>query len=309
MTLHPVIAEIVARARAASGDRTPGIADARAQLDAGTAALGAGPAVRRVGDQEVSGRRGPIPCRVYEDGDDPAGTVVYVHGGGWAIGGPTAFDPFARALCRRSGARVLLVDYALAPEQPFPRGLEDVEDALRWVAERYGADGPLVVVGDSAGANLTAAATIGLAGEVTPALQVLIYPVADCRFDRPSYLRYGEGLLLTRTAMEAFFRMYAPADQWTDPRISVLRHPDLARSPRTRVVTAEYDLLRDEGEELAEALAAAGVETTVHRYSGVHHGFLRLFELVDTADAALTDVSAAIHAATSPARSGRSPGE
>lgn len=301
MTLHPVIAEMVERNRVLqeqAGATAPSVAESRAQLDAGTALLGAGPQVRRVQDLEVPGRGGRIGCRLYDDAETPVATVVYVHGGGWALGGPTAFDPFARALCRRSGARVVLVDYALAPESPFPRGLHDVEDVMRWAAEACGtgegARSPLVMAGDSAGANLVAAAVAELAGTVEVSLQVLLYPVTDCDFDTASYRDHGSGLLITRETMEWFFRMYAAPDLWTDPRISVLRRTDLASSPPTWLATAEYDLLRDEGEAFAAKLAEAGVEVTLRRYPGVTHGFLRLFNLVDTADDALNDIASAV---------------
>ncbi|WP_272874905.1 alpha/beta hydrolase [Roseomonas marmotae] len=186
----------------------------------------------------------------------------------------------------------------LAPEHPFPSGLEDCEDALRWASRHLpaliGRDGPLVLAGDSAGGNLAAVIAQRLHAEIPMAGQVLVYPVTDARFDTASYLRHGSGLTLTRDDMRWFFEHYAPPEQWPDPALSPLRQPEVHSAPPTVVALAEYDVLHDEGKAYAGRLEAAGRLAARRFYPGVTHGFLRLHNLVDTADQAVTELAADI---------------
>lgn len=251
--------------------------------------------MRRVSGLTVPTRSGHIAARLYVPAEAVAGLIVYVHGGGWVIGEMDDFDTLARALAHRSRCALLLPDYRLAPEHRFPAALQDVEDTMIWAASQVallaGVQVPVVAAGDSAGANLVAVATHSLVEQVVLAGQVLIYPVTDCDMTRPSYRDFSLGMQLTHADMGWFFEHYAPGDLHADPRISPLRqpaHPDL---PPTLVVTAEYDVLRDEGEAYARALAEAGVRVTMRRINGLPHGFIRMHNLVDTADAALSAIA------------------
>jgi acetyl esterase len=178
---------------------------------------------------------------------------------------------------------------------PLSSPVEDAVDAVAWAARNLrrlaGREVPLVVAGDSAGGNLAAVAAAELRDDVEIALQVLVYPVTDHDFERPSYHAYASGGLLTRPDMMWFFDHYAPHGLRSDPRVSPLRLPDLAGLPPALVVTAEYDVLRDEGEDFARRLGEAGVPVTLRRYEGLPHGFIRLHNHVDTVAEAVSDIA------------------
>lgn len=303
MALHPFIAAMLATQQAAGApalsDGTPD--EARTIITAGRAALGPGPEMARSSEVSVPTRGGSVPARLLVPHGKVTGIVVYLHGGGWVVGAPADWDTLGRTLAAGSGAAVLLPDYRLAPEHPFPAALEDVEDVLLWVSgpdRPIGGDlrlgGPLVVGGDSAGANLAAVVTRRLRGRVDPVLQVLAYPVTDCHFDTPSYREHTAQPPLTAADMRWFLGHYAPPTAWASPDVSPLRAADLHAMPPTFVLLAEYDVLRSEGEAYAERLREAGVKVTTRRYAGVTHGFLRLHNHVDVARDAVQDVAAAV---------------
>ena len=307
MSLHPLISQMFATmaqaGRPALSAGTP--ADARALTAASRAAFGAGPGLHRVQNLRIPTRSGSITARLLQPAAEVKALVVYLHGGGWVVGELDDYDAMARTLAARSGCALLMPDYRLAPEHRFPAALEDTEDAIRWAAahaeELVGAPLPLLVGGDSAGANLATVAVhelLSQAGQADPsdrltvAGQLLIYPVADADFTRASYLSCSQGMQLTREDMQWFFRHYAPPELHTDPRISPLRRPAHGGLPPTVVITAECDVLRDEGEAYAARLAAAGVPVTARRIDSLPHGFIRLHNLVDAADTALSTIAA-----------------
>jgi len=298
--LHPFIARTMEQARPALSAGSP--ADARTLVSGGRAALGMGPQVQDVFKFELPGREGPIPARLYvSDREQVQGLLVYVHGGGWVCGSLDDFDLLTRALAVRTRCAVLAIDYRLAPEHRFPCGLNDVEDALEWAGrerlQRFGRAVPLVVAGDSAGANLALVALANLRGRVDAALQCLFYPVADSDFERPSYLRHGEGLPLTRQDMLWFLEHYVDASHWEDPRIAPLRNGNLAGCPPTWIAVAEYDVLHDEGVALARELERCGVPVDLREVRGLAHGFVRMFNLLPEADQILDAAATKIRAA------------
>lgn len=303
MALHPFVEAMIARQREAGApalsDGTP--ADARALVAASRGALGPGPDMAESRDLTVPTRSGTIAARLLVPRGGVSGLIVYVHGGGWVVGTIDDFDTLGRELATRSGCAVLLPDYRLAPEHPFPAGLEDVEDVFAWaagtVAGLVGTDVPLVVAGDSAGANLATVAARRLRGRVHPALQVLAYPVAAADLDTPSYRAFGTGLPLTGRDMEWFFDHYVPAGDRESADVAPLRAGDLEGMPPALVITAEHDVLCSEGEAYAGLLAAAGTKVDLRRYPGVAHGFLRLHNHLDVAREAILDVSTAVTAA------------
>lgn len=263
--------------------------------------------VRAVEDRTIPGPGGPIGLRVYRPG--VAGlvpTVVFFHGGGFVLGDLDTHDDHARLLCHAVGSVVVSVDYRLAPEHPFPAGLEDCLTATRWVAENIAGLGGdprrVAVAGDSAGGNLAAAValTATRAGSPELAAQLLIYPGVDFRDDdslHPSRAENGEGLFLTAEDMRWFRSHYLPdAVHATDPRASVLLAPDLAGLPPAVVGTGEYDPLRDEGEAYAHALRAAGVHVVLRRYDGLIHGFFGMGAWSPASAAAAQDLCAELRA-------------
>ncbi|GGH24332.1 alpha/beta hydrolase [Alsobacter metallidurans] len=284
MTLHPFVAAMLEQLKGRPALSSGSPEDARAMVAAARAVIGQGPAMAEVRDIQVPTRAGSIAARHFRPTDAPAGLLVYLHGGGWVVGALDDYDTLARTLAAQSGCSVLLPDYRLAPEHQFPAGLDDAVDALTHGRELAGPATPLLVAGDSAGANLAAVAARKLRGKVALAGQALIYPVADCDFGRPSYHAYGAGLPLTRDDMVWFFRHYAPEAQWTSPDIAPLRAADdLAGLPPTLVVLAECDVLADEGRAFADALERAGVPVMRRTAEGVTHGFIRLHNLFDVA--------------------------
>ncbi len=191
-------------------------------------------------DTAISAPHGTIPVRVLVPHGTPRGVIVYYHGGGWVIGALDEFDTLGRQLAERTSCTVVLVDYRLAPEHRYPAAVEDAYTALEWVAERTdelaGADAPVIVMGDSAGCNLSAivAQRARDDGPAIP-LQVLIYPVTDSDVDNRSYTDPENQLMLTRESMMWFWDHYAPdATTRVNADASPLRTSDLSGLPPPR---------------------------------------------------------------------------
>jgi acetyl esterase len=255
---------------------------ARAGHIAETAYLaGEGRPVAEVRDDAFSGPGGDIPVRIYTP-EGARGTIVYLHGGGWVVGNLDSVDAVCRALALEAGARVVSVDYRLAPEHRFPAALDDTLVVLRHCA----GDGPLAVGGDSAGGNLAAVAARRLRDELPLALQLLIYPVTDAGINTPSYREFDSGHGLSGAGMRHFWNLYLDGADGFDPDASPLRAEDLTGVAPAYVLTAEQDVLRDEGEAYAAALERAGVAVELHRVAGTIHGFWRWQTLARARDAA-----------------------
>jgi acetyl esterase len=259
------------------------------ELGAALAAMaGPSPRMARREDTTVAASdRHPIPVRILVPPQGAHGVVVYLHGGGWVIGAIDEFDAMAAKLAERTSCAVVLVDYRLAPEHRYPTAVDDCWDALGWVAANRAdltgdADAPLIVAGDSAGGNLAAVMAQRSRDRGGPRidLQVLIYPVTDADLDRPSYTDEANQLLLTRDAMAWFWDHYVPdAARRAEPDASPLRASSFADLAPAVVLTAEHDVLRDEGERYADELRAAGVPVDARRHEGQAHGFFTLLLL------------------------------
>jgi acetyl esterase len=242
--------------------------------------------VGSVRELRVAGAAGELRARHYAPSDPggPHPLLVYVHGGGMVIGDLDTHDEPCRLLCRHGAMHVLSVDYRLAPEHPFPAPVEDALAAFRWAAEHaaeLGTDPTRVAIGgDSAGGNLSAVVS-QLAtrdGGPAPALQLLIYPSTNYRHETGSAELFGHGFLLTLDDRRWFDGHYlrGTTAERTDPRVSPLLADDLSGLPPAVVVTAAFDLLRDEGEQYADALRDAGVRVVKHRAAGMIHGFVQM---------------------------------
>jgi acetyl esterase/lipase len=247
---------------------------------------GDGEPVAEVKDHRV----GDVPVRTFRpEGDGPFPAVVYLHGGGWMMGTLDSYDSLLRALANASGAIVVGVEYRLAPEHRYPAALDDSLAAIRWAAANVGT--PLALVGDSAGGNLAAVAAQRLRGELPIALQVLVYPVIDANFETASYHEFSEGHGLSGASMQRFWRLYLDGADPSDPDASPI-NGDLAAVAPAYVLTAEEDVLRDEGEAYAEALRGAGVPTELVRWPGTIHGFFRWLAVTPAAREAIDAVGA-----------------
>ncbi len=229
-----------------------------------------------------------VRARLYRPlGEGPRPTVVYLHGGGWVMGDLDTYDHGCRRIARDTDSVVLSVDYRLAPEHPFPAGVQDCVAAVIWAADHLvelGGSDVLGVAGDSAGGSLTAVVVQALRERVSA--QFLIYPSTDKGGDYPSRAENGSGLGLDVATSAWFLQMYFgdAAVDVTDPRVSPL-HGDLVGLPPALIVTAEFDPLRDEGEAYGSALAAVGVPVETIREDGMIHGYFEFGAISPTADA------------------------
>ncbi|MEU1535272.1 alpha/beta hydrolase [Streptomyces fagopyri] len=221
----------------------------------------------------------------------PLPAVLYIHGGGWVFGSTHTHDRLVRELAVSAQAAVVFPEYTLSPEARYPLALEECYAVARWVTSRgadHGLDQTrLAVAGDSAGGNISAALTL-LAKErrdTSFIQQVLFYPVTDARFDTRSYHQFAESYFLRRDAMQWFWDQYTTsAGQRAEITASPLRATaqQLAGLPPALVITAEADVVRDEGEAYADKLRAAGVAVTATRYGGATHDFVMLDALSST---------------------------
>jgi acetyl esterase len=261
--------------------------------------------VGAVRDLEIAGSPS-LRARHYSP-PEPGGAhplLVYYHGGGFTYGDLDTHDGVCRILCRHGGAHVLAIDYRLAPEHPFPAAVEDARAALHWAlanAAALGADPARVGVGgDSAGGNLAAvvAQLAARDGGRPPALQLLIYPATDFTRRRRSRELFGEGFLLTNSEMEWFETNYLGSARTAaaDPRASPLLAEKLSGLAPALIVTAAFDPLRDEGEEYADALRAAGTPVTLRRFPGFIHAFIAAAGVSRSARDALIEIAGAIRA-------------
>ena len=303
MPLHPVVQKMLEGMKASGwqgiAKTTP--AEARQFMAARSALFGEGPAVGKVENIEIPTRAGKIRGRVLLPKQAPAALIVFYHGGGWVIGGIDESEIIARFMVDETGAGVVLVDYRLAPEHPFPAPIEDCYDALSWSAkEAAKLNVPMAVAGDSAGGNLATVCATLARDQAGPkiALQIMIYPVCDCDMETPSYKTYGSGFVLTAADMSWFYDHYLQGDRAkrATPLVSPLRTRELRGLPPALIMTAEYDVLRDEAETYGKRLAAAGVKVWIKRYQGVTHGFLRMQNLIDVARHGMADIAAAMAA-------------
>ncbi len=237
---------------------------------------------------------GGVKCRLYRSSTATAAPLlIYYHGGGWMIGDLDTHDDICRKLARDAHCSVIAVDYRLAPEHPAPAALDDCIVATQWIfanAKSLGIDATRIAIGgDSAGGNL--AALVAMHADAKPVFQLLVYPAVDARMGQPSHKDNAQGYLLTADSMKWFLNHYLQGDEKKklDPKVSPLLSSDemLKKSPPTLVITAEFDPLRDEGEEYATKLASLGVTTSTVRFHGQIHAFFGMSELLDDAAAAI----------------------
>lgn len=254
-------------------------------LRRGVARTGEPEHVDRVSEHQVND---DVRVRVYAPRTDgPAPVLVYFHGGGWVSGDLDMHDATCRGLANGAPCVVVNVDYRLAPEHPFPTPLDDCYAATVWAhehaAELGGDSGRLGVGGSSAGGNLAAAVCLKARAGGGPPLvqQVLIYPVLDAAMTTPSQQANGQGYFLTTEQMRWFWDQYTPDPSMrSDPLASPANEERLEGLPPAVVLVAEYDPLRDEGEQYAERLERAGVPVRLLSYDGQIHGFIALANMI-----------------------------
>ncbi|RSO29945.1 esterase [Streptomyces sp. WAC 06725] len=260
----------------------------------------AGPVEKPAVDEEwvtvEGGPTGSVRVRIVRPAGaaGPLPVIFYIHGAGWVFGNAHTHDRLVRELAVGAGAAVVFPEYGLSPEHRYPVAVEQNWTAARWVVTDGAAKGldpaRIAVAGDSVGGNMSAALTLMAKerGGLDLLQQILFYPVTDASFDTGSYRQFAEGYFLRRDGMRWFWDQYT-TDEAERARITVspLRATteQLAGLPPALVVTAEADVLRDEGEAYANKLRAAGVPVTAVRYQGVIHDFVMLDALRETAAA------------------------
>lgn len=267
------------------------VAELRAAARQRAADKPAGPELFDVADLHVPGDP-DVPVRLYRPVEEPRELLVYFHGGGWTIGDLETHDRLCRRIAAGSDVAVLAVDYRRAPEHPWPAALDDAVQVVRWAqdhAKQLCGAQRIAVGGDSAGGAVATLTCLLLrdAGDRMPWAQVLVCPNTDLTFSRPSVRTKATGWGLTAADALWFAEQWVPDPSLrAHPRVSPLLEPDLAGLPQAVVLTAEHDPLRDEGDDYATALAAAGVPV-VHRCEpGLVHGFLGLDTVSPAAAAA-----------------------
>jgi acetyl esterase len=265
---------------------------ARRRMDDDAPVLfGEADAIASIVDADADG----VPVRIYRADDRELPGLVWFHGGGWTIGSLDSHDRLCRTLAARCGCALVSVDYRLAPEHPYPAAVEDAWTATLWASRRFAG---LAIGGDSAGGHLAAVVAVRARDRgLVLALQALVYPATDGGLDTPSFREHADVPNLTREVMHWFWDQFCPVERRAEPEASVLRALDLRGVAPAFVLTAEYDVLRDEGEAYARRLLDAGVPAMLTRYEGQIHGFLRMPAVIERAREAIDQVAESVRTA------------
>lgn len=214
-----------------------------------------------------------VPTRIYEP-NDPQGTVVYFHGGGFVVGGLDSHDDVCAEIADQTGLRVVSVDYRLCPEHPHPAAFEDAITVIKYASLTW--PKPLILAGDSAGGNLAAASCQALRAQVEIAGQVLIYPGLGGDMTQGSYIAHADAPMLSMEDLK-FYTMirFATPPEGPDPTAAPLEDTDFGDLPPTVLVTAECDPLADDGRDYRDAILSAGGQAVWFNEKGLVHGYLR----------------------------------
>ncbi len=240
-----------------------------------------------------------ISVRIYtpEDGEKLP-IIIYSHGGSWISGNLDTHDNICRKLSQNTKAIVISVDYRLAPENPFPDGLNDVYNTLQWTynnAESINGDKKkIAIAGDSAGGNISAAVSLMAGNENSSNItcQVLIYPSTNIfELNSKSWSYFANHFNVSNEDMEKYISLYVPRkEDRKNPYVSPLLAKEFNKLPDTLVITAEIDPLRDEGEAYANKLKEAGIQVDIIEYKGVTHGFIGMDKITNKADEAINQI-------------------
>jgi len=296
MALEPEIANLVndfiATGRPSSRRQT--FEERRAGYVASTAL--AGDIEKRVNIKDVIIENIPLRIVTPLNKDKMLPTIIYYHGGCFVSGGFSTHDNQLRQLSFLSGCRVIAVQYRLAPEHAYPAAHDDAENAANIIwrhSELLGVDRNYITfIGDSAGGHLAliSALRVRNTGQWLPRQLILIYPMLDATASSNSYKINGSDYVLTSDTLLSGFEAYFPNTDFTHPEASPLFRNDFAGLPPVHIITAEYDPLRDEGENLFSRMIDQGVTCTAQRYLGVIHGFFQLGGISQTARNLMRDI-------------------
>lgn len=229
----------------------------------------------------IPSKKHQIPVRLYRPKGKTANSaaIIYIHGGWFISGDYETHDAIVRKLSNATGAVVLFVDYRLAPENPFPAGLNDCKDATEWLisnAENLGIDTQKIgIIGDSAGGALATALSTELGSQLK--FQVLIYPASDNSLSTKSWETYKNGPILNKEWGSQAWNWYLRSEKdKTDPLAVPILIKDFKRTPETLVILAEHDPLKDEGEQLAQNMKNSRISVKTSLYKDMVHGFMHM---------------------------------
>ncbi|MDF2368275.1 alpha/beta hydrolase [Sneathiella sp.] len=275
----------------------------RANMERLAGALaGKSPKLHSVHDIEIPTDFGALPARLYKPVDSPSLPVlVYYHGGGYIRGSLNSHDGLCARFAKYGGFAVLSVDYRLAPEHKFPAAVDDAVAAFNWAVHHgaeHGLDPKKVAVGgDSSGGCLAAAVAqqVKSKGDAQPVFQMLLYPTLDAHLTAKSYQLFEDGFFLTYDRIRDYRDMYLNnASERDDFRASPILNRDLTGLPPALIITAGFDPLRDEAEDYAKALQAAGVGVGMVRFPAMVHGFMSMTALLPQAEKAIHQAAEAL---------------
>lgn len=237
-----------------------------------------------------------IPIRIYRPKgkvrqEEPA--IIYIHGGWFIAGGFETHDAVVRKLANKTKATVIFVDYRLAPEHPFPAGLNDCIDTVKWIIENSASLGidknRIGIIGDSAGGALATAVSTQIGEQLK--FQVLIYPAADNQFNTQSWKTYENGPVLNKQGGIEAWKHYLPEHEFNNPLAIPILIKDFKNTPRTLVLLAEHDPLVDDGKTLAENMKNADISVTTSFYKDMVHGFMHMGEILDEVQTAIDEMA------------------
>lgn len=298
MTYDPQVAQFLAVLNSAEGPKIEEMppAEARTLFNGLDSIFLPRVEISHVSDHQTASGVG---FRLYrnDSGDELVPVAVLFHGGGWVLGNIQTHDTLCRYLAKESGVAIALVEYRLAPEDPFPAGFDDCYDATCFIAEKGNAlnldTSRLAVMGDSAGGNLAAAVCLKARDDSGPQIryQQLVYPVMDGSCSSDSYREFATDNGLSASEMAYFWDCYMGSQDRGHPLASPLKSGSLSGLPKTYVLTAEFDVLRDEGEAFASRLSREGVDIELHREPGVIHGFVHFSGVIKRGQTVLGDLA------------------
>lgn len=241
-----------------------------------------------------------IPIRIYRPkGRDvqQSPAIIYIHGGWFIAGGYETHDAVVRKLANKTGAVVIFIDYRLAPEHPFPAGLNDCIDGVKWVfenAESLGIDTDKVgIIGDSAGAALSTAVSTQLGKHLK--FQVLIYPAVDNQLNSKTWETYENGPVLNKQGGMEAWAGYLPEDEKDNPLAIPVLIRDFKETPPTLIILAEHDPLLDDGKQLSANMENAGIKLKTSLYKDMVHGFMHMGELLEEVQSAVNAMAEFAH--------------
>jgi acetyl esterase len=290
MTLHPVFQEIIKVTKEAKNPPVPkqSLRDLRQTPFTIQPLAGEIPPLPRIENHLIHNQDRQLIIRLYYPKDkERLPLFLYFHPGCFVRGSVDAHDTVCRQLALATGCIVCSLNYALAPEHPFPAGLEDGHAAILWMAahtEEIHGDGRLAIGGEDSGGNLAAVLTHELRdrGEIEPDFQVLIYPQTDLTLSHHSVDQYANGYLLEKEALDWYISQYVPQEMSrSDPRVSPLFQKNFNKLAPALIISAECDPLRDEAKAYADRLDKSSTPVTFHCYPGMVHGFFQMGGLID----------------------------